>query len=56
MHFLALLVELAAVVTPVIGIIIELRRDIPDDRDGGSVHQPMVPFWTAFSPMHSRAA
>jgi len=35
MHFLALMIELAAIVTPIVGIAIELRRDIPDDDDRG---------------------
>jgi hypothetical protein len=35
MYLLVSFVELAALVTPIAGIIIELRRDIPDDRDGG---------------------
>jgi len=35
MHFLALMIELAAIVTPIVGIVIELRRDIPDDDDRG---------------------
>ena len=35
MHILALLIELAAIVTPVVGIVIELRRRITDDEGGG---------------------
>jgi hypothetical protein len=35
MHSLALLIEIVALVTPVIGIVIELRREIPDDDDRG---------------------
>jgi hypothetical protein len=35
MHILALLIELAAIITPVVGIVVELRRDIADDEDGG---------------------
>jgi hypothetical protein len=35
MHFLALMIELAAIVTPIVGIVVELRRDIPDDDDRG---------------------
>ena len=35
MHILAFLIELAAIVTPVVGIVIELRRRISDDEGGG---------------------
>jgi hypothetical protein len=35
MHILALLIELAAIVTPVVGIVVELRRRLPDDDGGG---------------------
>ena len=35
MHFLALFIEIAAIVTPLVGIVIELRREIPDDDDRG---------------------
>ena len=35
MHILAFLIELAAIVTPVVGIVIELRRRISDDDGGG---------------------
>jgi hypothetical protein len=35
MHFLAFIIELAAIVTPIVGIVVELRRDISDDDDRG---------------------
>ena len=35
MQFLALAIELAAIVTPVVGILVELRRDVSDDGDNG---------------------
>ena len=35
MHFLAFIIELAAIVTPIVGIAVELRRDISDDDDRG---------------------
>jgi hypothetical protein len=35
MDILALLIEIAAIVTPIVGIVVELRRDIPDDDDRG---------------------
>ena len=36
MHLLTLLIQIAAIVTPIVGIVIELRRDLPDDDDRGS--------------------
>jgi hypothetical protein len=35
MSLLMFLIQLAAIVTPIFGIVVELRRDLPDDRDGG---------------------
>jgi hypothetical protein len=43
MHFLALMIELAAIVTPIVGIAIELRRDIPDDDDHGLLQRRIDP-------------
>jgi hypothetical protein len=48
MHVLALVIELAAIVTPVIGIVVELRRDISDEeggglRQGGLTPAPLAP-------------
>ena len=41
MQILALLVQVAAIVTPIVGIVIELRRDIPEDDDrGAGLRQP----------------
>jgi hypothetical protein len=45
MHFLAFMIELAAIVTPIVGIVVEIRRDISDD-DGGS----LVPAGVAAAP------
>jgi hypothetical protein len=42
MHFLALLIQLAAIVTPIVGIVVELRRDISDD-EGGGLMQGLLP-------------
>jgi len=39
MHILAFLIEFAAIVTPVVGIVIELRRRISDDDGGGPSHR-----------------
>jgi hypothetical protein len=36
MDFVAFLIELAAIVTPIVGIVIEWRRPIRDDDDRGT--------------------
>ena len=43
MHVLAVVIELAAIVTPVIGIVVELRRDISDDEGGGLLQEGLTP-------------
>jgi len=49
MHILAFLIELAAIVTPVVGIVIELRRRISDDDGGGPSHRASPMRQTALS-------
>ncbi|HEX2543186.1 MAG TPA: hypothetical protein VHM00_19145 [Caldimonas sp.] len=52
-HVLALAVELAAIATPIVGIVIEWRRK-PDGDDGGH-RQPLPHVGLPSGPVSSRA-